>query len=149
MFHLYLAPDGPPVNITITMVTPYSVSLQWDPPTPDKQNGLIVSYTINVMTYDQVVKMVVLSNTTQQTISNLTPYTSYMFKLAASTTIEQGPPSLSVTATTSETCKNTSPHKSFCSYFANDHRENKAYTLVSVETLSNHRGCYNHGHNCY
>ena len=110
VFHLYLAPDGPPVNITITMVTPYSVSLQWDPPTPDKQNGLIVSYTINVMTYDQVVKMVVLSNTTLQTISNLTPYTPYMFKLAASTTIGQGPLSKSILTRTSETSNfNTFP----------------------------------------
>ena len=105
VLYLYLAPDGPPVNITITMVTPNSVSLQWDPPTPDKQNGLIVSYTINVMTYDQVVKMVVLSNTTQQTISNLTPYTSYMFKLAASTTIGQGPLSKPILTRTSETSK--------------------------------------------
>ena len=119
VFHLYLAPDGPPVNINITMVTPYSVSLQWDPPTPDKRNGLIVSYTINVMTYDQVVKMVVLSNTTQQTISNLTPYTPYMFKLAASTTIGQGPLSKPILTRTSETSNfNTFPVQNLtCLYF--------------------------------
>ena len=102
---LYLVPDGPPVNITITEVTPYSVTLQWDPPTPDKQNGVIVSYVINVMTGDQVQRMVVQSNDSQQTISNLTPYTTYTFSISASTRIGQGPFSAAVATRTSETGK--------------------------------------------
>ena len=101
---LYLVPDGPPVNITIIEITPYSVTLQWDPPTPDKQNGVIVSYVINVMTGDQVQRMVVQSNDSQQTISNLTPYTTYTFSISASTRIGQGP-SISYVVTTSETCR--------------------------------------------
>ena len=72
---LYLVPDGPPVNITITEVTPYSVTLQWDPPTPDKQNGVIVSYVINVMTGDQVQRMVVQSNDSQQKPSVISLHT--------------------------------------------------------------------------
>ena len=102
---LYLVPDGPPVNITITEVTPYSVTLQWNPPTPDKQNGVIVSYVINVMTDDQVQRMVVQSNDSQQTISNLTPYTTYTFSISASTSIGQGPFSAAVATRTSETGK--------------------------------------------
>ena len=102
---LYLVPDGPPVNITITKVTPYSVTLQWNPPTPDKQNGVIVSYVINVMTSDQVQWMVVQSNDSQQTISNLTPYTTYTFSISASTRIGQGS-SLPYIVTTSETSRN-------------------------------------------
>ncbi|KAL5477126.1 hypothetical protein EMCRGX_G023872 [Ephydatia muelleri] len=102
-------PDGPPVNITITKVTPYSVTLQWDPPTPDKQNGVIVSYVINVMTSDQVQRMVVQSNASQQTISNLTPYTTYTFRISASTRIGQGPFSAAVATRTSETGPTSPP----------------------------------------
>ena len=105
VFLLYLVPDGPPGNITITMVTPYSAALQWNPPTPDKQNGVIVSYTINVMTDDQVQRMVVQSNASQQTINNLTPYTTYTFSISASTRIGQGPFSTAVATRTSETGK--------------------------------------------
>ena len=110
VFLLYLVPDGPPASITVTKVTPFSVDLQWSPPTPDKQNGAIVSYTINVMTDDQVQRMVVQSNTSQQAISNLTPYTTYTFSISASTRIGQGPFSEAITTATSETGRSGTYH---------------------------------------
>ena len=132
MSHLYLVPDGPPVNITITMVTPYSVSLQWDPPTPDKQNGVIVSYTINVMINDQVLRMAVMSNTSQQTITNLTPYTMYMFNISASTRIGQGPFSTPVTTSTTE----TSMLNMSCALNINDTACNKSSKAVIVPAFN-------------
>ena len=45
---MYLAPNGPPLNITAESINSTSLFLSWYPPNELDQNGFITSYNISV-----------------------------------------------------------------------------------------------------
>ena len=46
LFILILAPEGPPLNVSITAESSSSLSVTWKPPEEDKRNGKIVNYIV-------------------------------------------------------------------------------------------------------
>lgn len=44
---VFLAPSGPPQNVVLTVTDNTILTLSWEPPAEDLQNGAITAYTIN------------------------------------------------------------------------------------------------------
>ena len=93
-----IEPTGPPLNLTDTEIGSRSVSLTWQPPQFDLQNGRIRQYLIRVthnltgLTYT----VVIYSN--QHLLQNLFPFHTYMFEVAAET-VGLGPYTSQLTVT--------------------------------------------------
>ena len=81
-----------------------SVTLNWNPPRIEEQNGVIISYTINVTEAGngQLVQRIVPSSETDISISPLFPFTTYLCSIAASTSVNIGPFSTILTFRTPE-----------------------------------------------
>ena len=75
---------------------------EWEPPSPEDQNGLIVGYTINITDLETGERYQHLSTSTNITIGSLTPFTTYICIIAARTNIGIGPFSTVVTVQTLE-----------------------------------------------
>ena len=95
---------APAVNIYMTTAT--NVTVAWESLPPCQENGVITSYTIAYrmeggvdMTFSELV--VPAANSTA-TVSQLTPYTNYTFKMAASTSAGRGVFGREVAVLTSE-----------------------------------------------
>ena len=71
--------------------TSHSISLKWNPPPYDKQNGVIISYVINVTNAVTLVSVQYYTATTSIIISNLEPFTTYVCVVAAATSVGVGP----------------------------------------------------------
>ena len=85
-------PTGTPENVTASTPSPTSVFLVWNPPTPDQQNGIIITYYINMTEVETgMVSQRMVTGTTQLLIDNLHPYYVYSFFISAATTAGQGP----------------------------------------------------------
>lgn len=83
-----------------------SIRLEWTPPPPDKQNGYISQYILNVTALGiEFGTFVIFSNTASIEIDNLHPYTVYTIAVAAETSIGVGPFSQLITVTTLEDCE--------------------------------------------
>ena len=86
--------------------SPYSLTINWQPPALQHRNGLITNYIVNVSVNDldsafndqHVVSSTSLTLQTQ-------PYTTYMITVAAATVIGQGPFSTEEIVTTPEACE--------------------------------------------
>ena len=87
--HSISVPASPPINLIPDMVGSTYVLLSWSPPTIP--NGRIVSYTV---TYNltQPETSVVVRSGEQYTVMGLDPYSYYQFRVFASTSAGDGPP---------------------------------------------------------
>ena len=105
-FHFLLlncnaAPSGPPLDVNVTAVNSSSLFVSWKEPVAEKQNGVIVSYTVCI---SLVPSNTCLSThmTTKKTflIKELIAYTNYYVKVRARTKMGIGPYSLHQEKTT-------------------------------------------------
>ena len=97
MILFFAAPSGYPQDFSVTPTSPRSINLQWNQPRADEQNGIITGYTI---TQTELVTGEVnqfSTNATNLMLTNLSPYTTYTWVIAASTVIGQGPFSTTIT----------------------------------------------------
>ena len=85
------APTGPPRNLTVIFVSSVSVKLTWSEPSADLQNGVIISYLLNITSQqsDEVVSYT--SNTTSLHVLGLKPFVSYSCVVSAVTSVGIGP----------------------------------------------------------
>ena len=74
----------------------------WTLPKLASRNGEIVSYTINVSVVESEEMFQYITNTTELELLALRPYHTYVFTVAASTIIGEGPFSSNVTIQTPE-----------------------------------------------
>lgn len=74
----------------IDVLTSSSVNLQWNPPDPDKHNGVIQYYSIAVMGFESVTTETYTTSITSLTLSDLHPAYTYILEIAA-VTISFGP----------------------------------------------------------
>lgn len=93
--HTYLwlhfsAPTSPPTNLTVEEFTSDSISLSWDPPPFEGQNGLIRQYFLAVTRNDTGMSFQQTSSATETTIQSLHPFSTYIISVAAET-IDVGP----------------------------------------------------------
>ena len=92
-FLFYSAPAGPPQNLSTLITSSRSITLQWNPPRPDLQNGVIQHYSVQLV--DAQTNQVLQYTSTQHsiTISNLHPYYTYTCTVTA-VTVSPGPAAL-------------------------------------------------------
>ena len=85
------APSGFPQDFSVSVVMSRSLSLIWNPPPLEDQNGVIIHYRINVTVLDSMEMFQLLSDNSSITVNSLTPYTTYNFTIAAETAVGVGP----------------------------------------------------------
>ena len=84
---MFIAPSGPPQNVSGIAVSSTKIQLSWEPPLSHHQNGMIQSYTVTVFEVN--------TNTTHEvhqdiyhssiTLTGLHPYYEYKLSVAAYT----------------------------------------------------------------
>ena len=97
---LNTAPSSAPDNLTVTALSPNSISLNWSPPPPQSQNGVIREYRINVTEIETGTEFNLTTTANSITVSFLHPYYTYECAISAYT-IATGPYTV-VTVMTSE-----------------------------------------------
>lgn len=100
-----LDPTGSPLNVNSKIRSSKSIQVNWEPPEGIKQNGIITSYVIQIMSPTERRK--IISNVTNVDIFNLSPYTTYSVFVSAVNSVGKGPSTLPVTVTTLEDGKHT------------------------------------------
>lgn len=116
-FIAFIVPSEAPLNVQATAESPNSISLSWDPPSLNQQNGQLVHYRIIIMETQilhlndgRVVTTTGLySNGTYDTLESrekvlgmLHPSYNYTIKIAAATRAGLGVYSMSITVKTQE-----------------------------------------------
>lgn len=106
--HVHTAPALAPIGLRVISQTSSSLTLAWMAPPLERQNGLITGYSVNVTNTDTGVSMLLSStgNSNSITVTQLSPYTSYLCSVAAQTIVGQGPYTSPITVTTGEDGKN-------------------------------------------
>ena len=85
-----IAPSSAPQNLTVTALSPNSISLDWSPPPPHSQNGVIQEYRVNVTEMETGTEFNFTTTATSLTVPFLHPY--YTYKCVICTyTIATGP----------------------------------------------------------
>ena len=83
---LYIVPTAPPTFVNATSVNPYVISLQWQPPPPVHQNGIIQYYIVHVSETNTGRFWTFYSVDGSLLVSALHPYYVYECDIAAITT---------------------------------------------------------------
>ena len=96
----YTVPSGYPQNTEVTAVSSRMSTLSWNPPKHEDRNGVIIGYVINVTNTRRSETLQYTSNTTALTLSTLSPYTTYYYIVAATTSVGTGPFSAVITLLT-------------------------------------------------
>lgn len=79
-------PTAPPASVNVTSVNPYVISLQWQPPPPVHQNGMIQYYIVDVSETNTGRFWTFYSVDPSLLVSALHPYYMYECDIAAITT---------------------------------------------------------------
>ena len=85
-----------------------SVTFSWRPVLLEEQNGVIVSYTINIAeagSGETIQRVITSSSQINITVNSLVPFTTYFCSIAASNSIGIGPFSTILTVSTPEDSK--------------------------------------------
>ena len=98
-------PISPPQTTVGTAPTSRSITLQWNPPPIEGQNGIIVLYHINITEVESGSLLQYTASGTYITVSDLHPYYTYQWAVSASTTVGYGPYTKISTVMTLEDCK--------------------------------------------
>ena len=95
-------PASPPDNFQATAASSTSVTITWDPPPVENQNGIITGYFIDVEAIETGETFQLFSESNTLHVDTLRPFTTYVCIIAAQTSIGIGPYSTSVTVITPE-----------------------------------------------
>ena len=81
------------------------VLIRWQEPASERQNGIITSYIIRVISTETGVAIQYSTNRTLFSVSSLKPFTTYTYEVAAMTVAGLGPFSNPITFLTDQTGK--------------------------------------------
>ena len=84
------APSAPAQNVSVDNTTSESITLSWEPPVDEQQNGIIINYVVRVAVEGGTATYF-NSTTTYIVIASLRPYTTYEYSIAAETSAGMGP----------------------------------------------------------
>ncbi|PIK35144.1 putative neogenin [Apostichopus japonicus] len=86
-------PSAPPKDVTLTAVSSTAIAVTWNPPQPNRQNGIITSYSLRYREVGSVFPQIVstIADETSIILSGLSRDTSYEVRLAAATVNGTGP----------------------------------------------------------
>ena len=96
-----VVPTASPESLSHTEVLSTSVVLQWNPPPPNQQNGLIRHYIINISELETGQNSSLNTTSTEQFITGLHPFYTYAFSISA-VTVASGPYSEQYTVQTQQ-----------------------------------------------
>ena len=102
IFIIFIVPTQSPANFVSSVLSSSSVSLSWNPPPVESQNGIIISYHLNITTLATGSVTLYTSYDTTIQVNGLVPYTTYTCLIAAETSIGRGPYTTIITFTTME-----------------------------------------------
>ena len=103
---IHTVPAFAPIGLSVTSQTSSSLTLAWMAPPLERQNGLIIGYSVNVTNSDTGASTLLSSTGNSIIVGQLSPYTSYLCSVAAQTIVGQGPYTSPITVTTGEDGKN-------------------------------------------
>jgi len=83
-------PSAPPQNVTTLVINSTSISVFWNPPPFDDQNGVITSYRVIVTNQNTTVASATI-NSTSFVVNNLQEFQQYSIEVAAMTAVGIGP----------------------------------------------------------
>ena len=126
--YFFAVPSTPPFNVTVVDTTSELVTLTWYPPLREHRNGIITGYLINLTAELSGNTLEFSSNTTNITVDDLMPYTTYLFIVAAETIVGSGPFSLIVSVRTEETGMINFHCYASVHHTYNTHRHTQAHT---------------------
>ena len=95
-------PTGPPHGVDATPVNSTSVTISWNPPAAENQNGVITGYMINLTRVGSEGISQYSSSSDNITVGSLHPFTTYAYTVAAQTSVGTGPHTTSSTVMTPE-----------------------------------------------
>ena len=98
------APSGPPVNFHSVALNSRSISLSWNPPLMEHQNGIIRQYIVKLVSLNTNESFTAVVTASHHTVYGLRPYTTYTCSVAAET-IAVGPSAESLIVNTTEDSK--------------------------------------------
>jgi len=88
----FAVPSAPPQNVTTMVINSTSISVYWDPPPLDDQNGVITGYTVIITNINRTsISMTISVTNTSYTAINLEEFEVYHIQVAAMTAIGLGP----------------------------------------------------------
>ena len=91
--YFYTAPSGAPLfNNIMPNKTSTTLDLEWEPPLRQHRNGIIIRYSLQIRNV-ATGNVSVLNNihSTNTTVRQLLPYTTYEYQIAAYTSVGRGP----------------------------------------------------------
>ena len=88
------------MNFTVVANSSTSIVMTWDPPHIHQQNGIIISYSITLMSGKNTSTFTTPDE--MLTLEGLRPFTSYTLDVSASTSIGPGPSTTALTVITPE-----------------------------------------------
>lgn len=103
----------PPINVTATSITSTTIQLRWYPVPLISQNGDIIQYEVEYITFMfSTAPLVIITHPTTLTVNlvALEEYTEYSIRIRAHTEVGAGPYSQPVIATTMEDSKEYTLH---------------------------------------
>ncbi len=105
-YYVNTVPSAPPQNLVVTLTTSSSISISWNPPPFEQQNGLIRYYLVYLTDINgNTLELQTNDNSTDFTIENVVPvHNNYTVSLAAFT-IGVGPSSSALTISLPESGK--------------------------------------------
>ena len=106
--YAFAAPISSPQNVSVDVISSEAISVTWEPPLDDDQNGMIMSYAIRLygIVADQTTLYQREGHHSQFVIDTLHPYYEYDVSVAAET-VDVGPFSVIQRVQTLEDCKLT------------------------------------------
>ena len=90
-FLFYLVPSSPPQTPHGIAMSSTGITLSWDPPPADAQNGIITRYMISITEVETGRSFSLFSATTSVNVTSLHPYYTYNCTIAAVTVVGDGP----------------------------------------------------------
>ena len=96
------APSSAPVDFQAAASNPTSISLSWDPPVIEDQNGIIRHYEVTLIALETGEIHIRTSTALFITVTSLRPYTTYNCTVAAET-VATGPSVIGILVQTPQT----------------------------------------------
>ena len=87
----FAVPSGPPLSVKTVLTDDTNLNVSWEAPDLRKQNGIILSYVIEVITLDSNDTAIMNGTGKSLVLTNLHPFYTYEIMLAASTSAGVGP----------------------------------------------------------
>ena len=91
MFFFISAPSGSPRNVAVSSIGSTRADFEWLPPLLGETNGIVTGYIVQITGQDSDERFELFTNMTRIQVTNLRPFYSYVFTVAAQTVAGDGP----------------------------------------------------------